>query len=334
MLVLSPSVPRQTPEAQRINSAAYSLSLSQLLPLLRMWKKKLYNSTQISAIISRAVNSSDFSSSISISHFCNSSMFNSASLFPSPFSSSSSSSCFLGLPEGKPFPSARGLFFATPSGILTRDNASLFAKNEKFFCSHSRSAEKFHCWNCGAEAENATTFLFCQPCHSVQPVNESIDYFQIFGLGREYKVEVEELEKKYKDWQKKLHPDLVHSKSQREREYAAEQSARVIDAYRTITDPLLRAIYIVKLDGVLVDEEERIADPELLAEVMELREAVEEAEDTQALNEIQAQLREKLRYWSNSFEDAYLNKNYEDALASIRRMTYYKRTNEEIVKKL
>lgn len=31
--------------------------------------------------------------------------------------------------------------------------------------------------------------------------------------GREYKVEVEELEKKYKDWQKKLHPDLVHSKT-------------------------------------------------------------------------------------------------------------------------
>ncbi|KAL0410226.1 UNVERIFIED_CONTAM: Iron-sulfur cluster co-chaperone protein HscB [Sesamum latifolium] len=152
--------------------------------------------------------------------------------------------------------------------------------------------------------------------------------------GRTYKIEVEELEKKYKDWQKKLHPDLVHSKSQREREYAAEQSARVIDAYHTLTDPLLRAIYIVKLEGIHVDEEERITDPELLAEVMELREAVDEAEDTRALNEIQAQLQEKLRYWSDAFDDAYVRVNYEDALASIRRMTYYRRANEEIVKKL
>ncbi|EYU18160.1 hypothetical protein MIMGU_mgv1a015754mg [Erythranthe guttata] len=147
-------------------------------------------------------------------------------------------------------------------------------------------------------------------------------------------MEVHELEKKYKDWQKKLHPDLVHSKSQREREYAAEQSARVIDAYRTLTDPLSRAIYIVKLEGVLVDEEERITDPELLAEVMELREAVDEAEDSGALKKIQSQLQEKLQCWSNSFDDAYVSKNYEDALASIRRMTYYRRTNEEIVKKL
>ncbi|KAK4414808.1 Iron-sulfur cluster co-chaperone protein HscB [Sesamum alatum] len=152
--------------------------------------------------------------------------------------------------------------------------------------------------------------------------------------GRKYKIQVEELEKKYKDWQKKLHPDLVHSKSQREREYAAEQSARVIDAYRTLTDPLLRAIYIVKLEGILVDEEERITDPELLAEVMELREAVDEAEDTRALNEIQAQLQDKLRYWSDAFDDAYVRGNYDDALASIRRMTYYRRTSEEIMKKL
>lgn len=32
---------------------------------------------------------------------------------------------------------------------------------------------------------------------------------------------------------------------QKEREYAAEQSARVIDAYRTLSKPLSRAIYIV-----------------------------------------------------------------------------------------
>lgn len=32
--------------------------------------------------------------------------------------------------------------------------------------------------------------------------------------GRKCSIEVEELEKKYKDWQKKLHPDLVHSKTQ------------------------------------------------------------------------------------------------------------------------
>ncbi|KAL8517591.1 hypothetical protein ACS0TY_015736 [Phlomoides rotata] len=294
-----------------------------------MLRKKLHNSTQISAIVYRTITSTDSSSSISISTPYNYSIFNTASRFSSRFSSSS---CAIGNVRGKPNPSFRGLIF--PGGVLTRDNASLFVKNDSFFCSLSKSAENLRCWNCGNEAQSTTPFLYCQNCRSVQPVDNSIDYFQIFGLGREYKVEVEELEKKYKDWQKKLHPDLVHSKTPREREYAAEQSARVIDAYRTLTDPLSRAIYLVKLEGVPVDEEERITDPELLAEVMELREAVDEAEDTEALKQIQAQLQDKLLFWANSFEDACLRKNFEHALASIRRMTYYKRTNEEIVKKL
>ena len=38
----------------------------------------------------------------------------------------------------------------------------------------------------------------------------------LFKLYREKKYELEDanLEGKYKDWQKKLHPDLVHSKSE------------------------------------------------------------------------------------------------------------------------
>ncbi|XP_057784689.1 iron-sulfur cluster co-chaperone protein HscB homolog [Salvia miltiorrhiza] len=293
-----------------------------------MWKKKLHHSTRVSAIVSRAITSKDFGSSVSISALHDSAIFSSRSLF------SSLSSLSLSRLEQRPFPSARSLLFSNLSSILARENAVSFVKVDNSFSSLSESAAKLHCWNCGAEAADATSFLFCQACRSVQAVNESIDYFQIFGLGRKYSIEVGELEKKYKDWQKKLHPDLVHSKTQREREYAAEQSARVIDAYRTLADPLSRAIYIMKLEGMPVDEEERITDPELLAEIMELREAVDEAEDAHALNQIQAQLQEKLRDWSNSFEEAYMRKNFEDGLASIRRMTYYKRANEEIVKKL
>ncbi|CAM8994348.1 unnamed protein product [Rhodiola kirilowii] len=98
-------------------------------------------------------------------------------------------------------------------------------------------------------------------------------------------------EGKYKDWQKKLHPDLVHSKSQKEKDYAAEQSSRVIDAYRKLENPLSRAIYMLKLKGIDVDEEQTISEPELLGEIMDIREAVEEAVDSQALTEIQIQSR-------------------------------------------
>ncbi|OAO95298.1 hypothetical protein AXX17_AT5G05970 [Arabidopsis thaliana] len=152
----------------------------------------------------------------------------------------------------------------------------------RVFCSESGAG----CWNCGEKA----AFLFCNSCRSIQPVDDSVDYFQIFGLEKKYEIDPGSLEGKYKDWQKKLHPDLVHNKSKKERDYAAEQSAKVTEACRTLTKRLSRAMYIMKLNGVNVNEEETITDPTLLMEIMELREAISEADDSTSLNQIRSQV--------------------------------------------
>ncbi|KAL9264872.1 Iron-sulfur cluster co-chaperone protein HscB-like protein [Drosera capensis] len=127
-----------------------------------------------------------------------------------------------------------------------------------------------------------------------------------FSGSREKKFDIElgGLEGKYKEWQKKLHPDLVHSKS---------ESARVIDAYRTLSDPLSRAVYLM----------------------MEIREAVDEAAGSQGLRSIQTQVHEKQKQWAESFfSKAFQDRNTDAALNSIRRLTYCKRADEEILKKL
>ncbi|KAJ0778127.1 putative DnaJ domain, co-chaperone Hsc20, co-chaperone HscB oligomerization [Helianthus annuus] len=208
--------------------------------------------------------------------------------------------------------------------------SSEFLGNSSSFCSAASVEETSCCWNCKTQKP----FLICESCGCVQPVDHSVDYFRIFGLERKFDIEDGSLEGIYKNWQKKLHPDLVHTRSKEEREYAAEQSARVIDAYTTLRKPLLRAIYLMRLEGVEVDEEQTVSEPELLGEIMEIREAVEEAADSQALKNIQSQMEEKLRHWSNSFANAFGSKSYDEAVKSIQRMTYYHRVNEEIVKKL
>ncbi|KAK9129052.1 hypothetical protein Syun_017849 [Stephania yunnanensis] len=197
----------------------------------------------------------------------------------------------------------------------------------------STSSGLGNCWSCGAIAASKP-FLFCDICRSVQPFDQSVDYFQIFGLERAFAIDDTGMESKYKDWQKKLHPDLVHTKSEKEKEYAAEQSARVIDAYRTLRSPLLRAIYLMQLEGARVDEEQTVSDPELLAEIMEIREAVEEAANPPALQQIQFQVKGSLDHWSKSFENAFKKRKFEEAITSIQRMTYYSRINEEIMRKL
>ncbi|CAM8991102.1 unnamed protein product [Rhodiola kirilowii] len=68
--------------------------------------------------------------------------------------------------------------------------------------------------------------------------------------------------------------------------------------------------------------------------IMEIREAVEEAADSQALTEIQIQMQEKLKHWAECFARAFQDRNFEEAKSSIHRMTYYERVNKEIVKML
>ncbi|XP_043815066.1 iron-sulfur cluster co-chaperone protein HscB homolog isoform X2 [Manihot esculenta] len=191
-------------------------------------------------------------------------------------------------------------FFSTRENHFLQNSLNFSGKN---FCTQSSVKTNTSCWNCNAPPQRSP-FLVCESCRTIQPVDQSIDYFQIFGLEKNYKIKDENLERKYKDWQKKLHPDLVHSKSQ------------------------------LKLQGVNVHEEETISEPQLLAEVMEIREAVDEAPDSKALTEIQSQMREKLQHWSDSFANAFQSQKFEEALTCIRRMTYYDRVNEEILKRL
>ncbi|PKI35286.1 hypothetical protein CRG98_044300 [Punica granatum] len=148
------------------------------------------------------------------------------------------------------------------------------------YCSQPAEDSAARCWNCGSAAQSSP-FLACNSCRSVQPVDSSVDYFQIFGFN-----------------------------------------------------PLPRAIYVLKLEGVNVDEEETVSEPELLTEILEIREAVEEAADSQALNQIRSQMEEKLKHWSKSFANAIHCGKLEDALVCVRRMKYYTRVNEQITKKL
>ncbi|KAL5715671.1 hypothetical protein ACHQM5_017461 [Ranunculus cassubicifolius] len=190
-----------------------------------------------------------------------------------------------------------------------------FSQNN--FCSKSNAGVN-ECWNCNKVAASKP-FLACESCRCVQPVDASVDYFQIFDLDKIYGIDDTHLESKYKNWQKKLHPDLVHTKSEKEKEYAAEQSARVID---------------LRLEGVQVDEEKTVSEPELLMEMMEFREAVEDAGNPQTLKQIQSQVQEKMDTWCQSFKKAFEKKKFGDAILAIQRMTYYHKINEEIVKKL
>jgi len=128
------------------------------------------------------------------------------------------------------------------------------------------------------------------------------DYFAELGFPRQLGLDGGELQRRFHELSRRYHPDFHESAPAAERAAALAASARVNRAYRALRDPLARVGYLVALEE---GREAREGDParaavgaELLAEMMEVQEALEEARasglDQGARERLQAE-RERLR---------------------------------------
>jgi molecular chaperone HscB len=142
------------------------------------------------------------------------------------------------------------------------------------------------CWSCGSLG----AVHFCKSCGKVQPPG-AIDYFTFFGLPRKLDLDVAALDKDFYSLSRKLHPDLNARAGTQERDWSLQQSSLLNDAHRTLKDPIKRTQYLLKLEGVELEEQSKsateearasglakkqIVPPDLLEEVFELNMQLEE----------------------------------------------------------
>jgi molecular chaperone HscB len=142
------------------------------------------------------------------------------------------------------------------------------------------------CWSCGT----MRAVHFCEACGKVQPP-APVDYFAFFGLPRKLNLDVAALDKDFYELSRKLHPDLNARAATQEQEWSLQQSSMLNDAHRTLKDPVRRTQYLLKLEGVELEEQSKsateraratgqakkqIVPPDLLEEVFELNMQLDE----------------------------------------------------------
>jgi len=153
------------------------------------------------------------------------------------------------------------------------------------------------CWGCKASVAAGT--IFCPSCRKIQPVGRNEDSFSIFGLAREFRIDPAELERRFRELSRHLHPDRFARAEPRERRLSLERATRLNDAYRQLKDWRLRAAHLLRLAGTDVYAEGRTyADPDFLEEQLEWREqlAIAQADgDADGLHRIAEDARERLR---------------------------------------
>ena len=157
-------------------------------------------------------------------------------------------------------------------------------------------------------------------------------HFDLFGLAPAYALETDALERSYREIQSKVHPDRFAHAGDAERRASLQWTTRVNEAYRTLKDPVQRAKHLLELHGVDVAFETNTAmPPEFLMQQMELREALENAKDPSALDELRKRLRQEKSFMDRQIGDSIDHKkDYNAAAGLVRKLQFLDRLDEEI----
>jgi len=107
------------------------------------------------------------------------------------------------------------------------------------------------------------------------------NYFEVFGLPRKLSLDLQELQRRFYDLSRRHHPDFHQTADALAQAASLEASALVNRAYRTLRDPLARVEYVIALEEGREVREKTSAKPrpptDLLAEMLEVQEALQEA---------------------------------------------------------
>lgn len=145
------------------------------------------------------------------------------------------------------------------------------------------------------------------------------NYFALFDIPPSFEIDLVALQEKYRDLQRVMHPDKFVNASDREKMLSVQHAALINDAFNTLKAPLLRARYLLELQGVALDDTSNTAmDPMFLMDQMELREALAEvrsaAEPMDAISDLIDEIDSRSRELLDELKALFANASDEQKL--------------------
>lgn len=117
-----------------------------------------------------------------------------------------------------------------------------------------------------------------------------MNYFELFEIPVQLKVDIAPLHKKFFELSRKYHPDYFVNDNAGAQSEALERSALLNKAYKAFKNPDETIKYVLQQKGLLQEEEKYELPPDFLMEVLEINEQLMDAEEQPVINSLRSSI--------------------------------------------
>ena len=161
------------------------------------------------------------------------------------------------------------------------------------------------------------------------------NHFSLFGLEPQFALDLDALERSYREIQSRVHPDRHARSGDAARRAAMQWSTRVNEAYQTLRNPVERARCLLELNGVDAALETDTSMPaDFLMRQMDLREALEDAKrakDEASLEALHGGLADERESLVAALAgDLDTRRDYAGAALAVRKLMFLDKLDAEI----
>ena len=164
------------------------------------------------------------------------------------------------------------------------------------------------------------------------PMSLAADDFQLFDLPKQFELNRDALDHRWKALQRQVHPDQFAAQGAADKRLAMQWSVRVNEAYQRLKNPLKRAAYLCELHGMAVNAEDNTSMPHaFLMQQMQWRESLDEADDLPAVEALLADItRAKEQAYARCTDCMDHLQDWLQAVQEVRALMFLERFEKDI----
>ena len=160
--------------------------------------------------------------------------------------------------------------------------------------------------------------------------------FELFDVSARFGQDRVVLDTRWKSLQREAHPDKFAAQGAAAQRVAMQWSVRINEAYQRLKDPIKRAAYLCELHGAAIGAENNTAmPPAFLMQQMAWREALDDANDAQVLEDLADEVAQAHRAALQALETLIDQQNdYAAAAQQVRALMFIQRFDQDVQNRL